>query len=61
MTDAQNVMPISAWMLVPTGGIIAVVTLSLTLLGNGIRDAYMGRSSGSAKAFSWRALAVKVS
>ncbi|SER13421.1 dipeptide/oligopeptide/nickel ABC transporter permease/ATP-binding protein [Arthrobacter sp. OV608] len=61
VTDAQNLMPISAWMLVPTGGIIAVVTLSLTLLGNGIRDAYMGRSSGSSKAFSWRALAVKVS
>ncbi|MFE4082540.1 dipeptide/oligopeptide/nickel ABC transporter permease/ATP-binding protein [Paenarthrobacter sp. YIM B13468] len=61
VTDAQNMMPISAWMLVPTGGIIAVVTLSLTLLGNGIRDAYMGRSSGSSKAFSWRALAVKVS
>ncbi|MEX0158727.1 MULTISPECIES: dipeptide/oligopeptide/nickel ABC transporter permease/ATP-binding protein [unclassified Microbacterium] len=61
VTDAQQAMPIDAWMLFPTGGIITVVTLSLTLLGNGIRDAYMGRSSGSTKAFSWRALAARVS
>ena len=61
VTDAQQAMPFNAWMLVPTGGIIAVVTLSLTLIGNGIRDAYMGRSSGSTKAYSWRALAARVS
>jgi peptide/nickel transport system permease protein len=60
VTDAQQAMPFSAWMLVPTGGIIAVVTLSLTLIGNGIRDAYMGRSSGSTMAYSWRALAARV-
>jgi peptide/nickel transport system permease protein len=61
VTDAQQAMPFDAWMLVPTGGIITVVTLSLTLIGNGVRDAYMGRSSGSTKAYSWRALAASVS
>lgn len=61
VTDAQQAMPFDAWMLVPSGGIIAIVTLSLTLIGNGIRDAYMGRSSGSTKAYSWRALAARVS
>jgi peptide/nickel transport system permease protein len=61
VTDAQQAMPFDAWMLVPTGGIITVVTLSLTLIGNGVRDAYMGRSSGSTKAYSWRALAARVS
>ncbi|KRC53649.1 hypothetical protein ASE19_12070 [Nocardioides sp. Root79] len=61
VTDAQQAMPLDAWMLVPTGGIIAIVTLSLTLIGNGVRDAYMGRSSGSTKSFSWRALAARVS
>jgi len=47
-------------MLVPTGGIIAVVALALTLIGNGIRDGYAGRSSGSTKAYSWRALSARV-
>jgi peptide/nickel transport system permease protein len=61
VTDAQQAMPLDPWMLVPTGGIIALVTLSLTLIGNGIRDAYMGRSSGSTGAYSWRALAARVS
>ncbi|WP_425838411.1 dipeptide/oligopeptide/nickel ABC transporter permease/ATP-binding protein [Streptomyces fractus] len=61
VTDAQHAMPLDAWMLVPTGGIIAVVSLSLTLIGNGIRDAYMGRSSGSTAAYSWRSLAARVS
>jgi len=61
VADAQQAIALSPWMLVPTGGIIAVVALSLTLIGNGIRDAYMGRSSGSTKAYSWRALAARVS
>lgn len=60
VADAQQAMPLSAWMLVPTGGIITVVTLSLTLIGNGVRDAYMGRSSGSTRSYSWRALAARV-
>jgi peptide/nickel transport system permease protein len=61
VTDAQQAMPLDQWMLVPTGGIIALVALSLTLIGNGIRDAYMGRSSGSTKAYSWRTLSARVS
>jgi peptide/nickel transport system permease protein len=61
VADAQQAMPLDPWMLVPAGGIVAVVALSLTLIGNGIRDAYMGRSSGSTKAYSWRALAAQVS
>ncbi|BCW48002.1 dipeptide/oligopeptide/nickel ABC transporter permease/ATP-binding protein [Arthrobacter sp. StoSoilB13] len=61
VADAQKAMPMAPWMLVPTGGIIAVVALSLTLVGNGIRDAYMGRSSGSTKAYSWRSLPARVS
>jgi peptide/nickel transport system permease protein len=61
VADAQKAMPLDPWMLVPTGGIIGVFALSLTLIGNGIRDAYMGRSSGSTKAYSWRSLAARVS
>lgn len=58
--EAQQVLVLHPWMLVPTGGIIAAVALTLTLLGNGIRDAYAGRSSESLKAFSWRALRAQV-
>ncbi len=60
VTDAQQAVAVSSWMLVPAGGIIALVSLTLTLIGNGIRDAYAGRSSGSANAFSWRALSARV-
>ncbi|MFC7359338.1 dipeptide/oligopeptide/nickel ABC transporter permease/ATP-binding protein [Nocardioides astragali] len=56
VTDAQQAIVLAPWMLVPSGGIIAVVALSLTLIGNGIRDAYAGRASGSVSAYSWRAL-----
>jgi peptide/nickel transport system permease protein len=61
VTDAQQAIVLAPWMLVPTGGIIAIVALALTLIGNGIRDAYVGRSSGSVKAYSWRALTARVS
>ncbi len=60
VTDEQQAIALNAWMLVPTGGVIAVVALALTLIGNGIRDAYVGRSSGSTKAYSWRALTARV-
>jgi peptide/nickel transport system permease protein len=60
VTDAQQAIILAPWMLVPTGGIIAIVALALTLIGNGIRDAYVGRSSGSIKAYSWRALTAPV-
>jgi peptide/nickel transport system permease protein len=60
VTDAQQAIVLHPWMLVPTGGIIAVVALALTLVGNGIRDAYTGRSSGSTKAYNWRALTARV-
>ncbi|MFF3380624.1 dipeptide/oligopeptide/nickel ABC transporter permease/ATP-binding protein [Streptomyces sp. NPDC002680] len=60
VTDAQHAIVLQPWMLVPTGGIIAIVALALTLIGNGIRDAYVGRSSGSVKAYSWRALTAQV-
>lgn len=60
VTDAQQAVLLNPWMLVPTGGTIAVVALALTLIGNGIRDAYVGRSSGSVKAYSWRALTAQV-
>ncbi|WP_309130496.1 dipeptide/oligopeptide/nickel ABC transporter permease/ATP-binding protein [Brevibacterium sp.] len=60
VNDAQMAIVLNPWMLVPTGGIIAVVALSLTLMGNGIRDAYAGRSSGSTSAFNWRALLARV-
>jgi peptide/nickel transport system permease protein len=47
-------------MLFPAGGIIAIVALALTLLGNGVRDAYAGRSSGFTQQLSWRSMSARV-
>jgi peptide/nickel transport system permease protein len=60
VTDAQQAIAIDPWMLVPAGGMIALVALALTLLGNGIRDAYAGRSSGSTEQLSWRSMSARV-
>ncbi|MEO5535352.1 MAG: dipeptide/oligopeptide/nickel ABC transporter permease/ATP-binding protein [Pseudolysinimonas sp.] len=39
VADASKVLATHPWMFVPTGGVIAVATLALGLLGDGIRDA----------------------
>lgn len=58
INDAQQAMMIQPWMLVPTGGILILVSLTLGLLGNAIRDAYMGRGARSdGGEQSWKSIA----
>ncbi|QCQ17593.1 dipeptide/oligopeptide/nickel ABC transporter permease/ATP-binding protein [Microbacterium sp. RG1] len=58
INDAQQAMMIQPWMLVPTGGVLVLVSLALGLLGNAIRDAYMGRGARSdQQEQSWKAIA----
>jgi peptide/nickel transport system permease protein len=47
VADAANVLGQDNWLLLPTGGIIALTVLALSLLGDAIRDATVGRSIGS--------------
>jgi peptide/nickel transport system permease protein len=47
VADAANVLGQDTWLLVPTGGIIALTVLAFSLLGDAIRDATVGRSIGS--------------
>jgi peptide/nickel transport system permease protein len=47
VADAANVLGQDAWLLVPTGGIIALTILAFSLLGDAVRDATVGRSIGS--------------
>jgi peptide/nickel transport system permease protein len=55
VSDAQRAINQQSWMLIPTGGIIAVMCLALTLLGIALRDAYSSRSSGKTLD-SWHSL-----
>jgi peptide/nickel transport system permease protein len=47
VADAANVLGQDTWLLIPTGGIIALTVLAFSLLGDAIRDATVGRSIGS--------------
>lgn len=44
VADATDVLRQNAWLLVPTGAVLVLMSLALGLLGNAIRDAYSGRS-----------------
>ena len=61
VADAQDLLFEHPWMLVPTGGILVVMSLTLGLLGNAIRDAYAGRSLRSNELEqTWRGMHVTV-
>jgi peptide/nickel transport system permease protein len=47
VADASNALGQDTWLLVPTGGIIALTVLAFSLLGDAVRDATVGRSIGS--------------
>ncbi len=47
VSDAANVLGQDTWLLVPTGGIIALTVMAFSLLGDAVRDATVGRSIGS--------------
>jgi peptide/nickel transport system permease protein len=47
VADAANVLGQDTWLLVPTGGIIALTVMAFSLLGDAVRDATVGRSIGS--------------
>ncbi|MFF1831086.1 dipeptide/oligopeptide/nickel ABC transporter permease/ATP-binding protein [Paenarthrobacter sp. NPDC058040] len=59
IADAQQSIALNPWMLVPTGGTVALVTIALTLLGDGIRAAYSARSTRSGLQLSWKQMAAK--
>jgi peptide/nickel transport system permease protein len=46
VTDASSSIQIDPWLLVPTGGTVALMVLAFGLLGNGVRDVVAGRWSG---------------
>ncbi|WP_350353307.1 dipeptide ABC transporter ATP-binding protein [Microbacterium sp. A8/3-1] len=61
INDAQQAMMTSPWMLVPTGGVLVLVSLALGMLGNAIRDSYMGRGARSDDGEqSWKSMAADV-
>ncbi|WP_432840440.1 dipeptide/oligopeptide/nickel ABC transporter permease/ATP-binding protein [Dactylosporangium sp. CA-092794] len=45
VTQAANVSGQNPWLLVPTGGIVALTVVAFSLLGDAIRDATIGRSA----------------
>ncbi|HTX83332.1 MAG TPA: dipeptide/oligopeptide/nickel ABC transporter permease/ATP-binding protein [Streptosporangiaceae bacterium] len=47
VSDAAGVLGQDTWLLVPTGGIIALTVMAFSLLGDAVRDATVGRSIGS--------------
>jgi peptide/nickel transport system permease protein len=47
VADAASVLGQDTWLLVPTGGVIALTVMALSLLGDAVRDATIGRSIGS--------------
>lgn len=49
VADAQTVIATDKWLLVPTGGIIAITILVLGLLGDAARDFAAGSSTGTAR------------
>jgi peptide/nickel transport system permease protein len=46
IADAANAMAQQPWLLVPTGGIVALVILALVLLGDALRDVFVESWSG---------------
>ncbi|WP_326731660.1 dipeptide/oligopeptide/nickel ABC transporter permease/ATP-binding protein [Streptomyces phaeochromogenes] len=60
IADAQQAINRHPWLLVPTGGILVVMSLATALLGSMLGDAYSGRSTGTKLSLSWRTLATKV-
>jgi peptide/nickel transport system permease protein len=44
--EASNVISQDPWLLVPTGGVLALTVLALGLLGDAVRDITVGRSLG---------------
>jgi peptide/nickel transport system permease protein len=44
VTQAANVSGQDGWLLVPTGGIVALTVVAFSLLGDSVRDATVGRS-----------------
>jgi peptide/nickel transport system permease protein len=47
VAEAAGVLGQDIWLLVPTGGIIALTVMAFSLLGDAVRDATVGRSIGS--------------
>lgn len=43
VAEAQSAIQLQAWLLVPTGGIIAVTVIALVLLGDALRDTFAER------------------
>jgi peptide/nickel transport system permease protein len=50
VNEASSAIQVDPWLLVPTGGIVAVTVLAFGLLGDGIRDVISTRWSASASA-----------
>ena len=50
VAEAATVLPIHPWMLVPTGGVIAIATLAFGLLGDALRDANAERYRAGTRA-----------
>jgi oligopeptide/dipeptide ABC transporter ATP-binding protein len=48
ISEASNVISTDGWLLVPTGGIVALTVLALGLLGDAVRDVTVGRSARGA-------------
>jgi peptide/nickel transport system permease protein len=48
IAEASNVISTDGWLLVPTGGIVAITVLALGLLGDAVRDVTVGRSTRGA-------------
>jgi peptide/nickel transport system permease protein len=57
ISEAQRAIALAPWMLFPTGGVVALVTVALTLLGDSIRDSYAARSTRSGFQPSWHSMA----
>ncbi|MBU2664102.1 dipeptide/oligopeptide/nickel ABC transporter permease/ATP-binding protein [Actinoplanes bogorensis] len=58
VSDAQLAINRQQWLLVPTGGIVALMCLCLTLLGIALRDTYSSKSTAGGKSLSsWRSFA----
>ena len=54
MADAGQALSQNAWLVVPTGGIVALTAAALIVLGDGVRDALAERWMGSAEETSPR-------
>jgi peptide/nickel transport system permease protein len=47
VTDASQVLQVQPWLILPSGGVIAVTVLALVVLGDGVRDATQDARSTS--------------